>query len=145
MKKLNEKIFRALYFVYLAALLTITVIRPWNGAYHFLAGRINARIMAEYAPILKYDPSLFIYLFFGNIAWFVPFGFYHAYFRNRSFLRTALLGLLLSLFIEVMQFVLGRGVSEVDDLILNTCGSIAGWCLAKLLPPHRNKKRRNNS
>ena len=41
-------------------------------------------------------------------------------------------GFLLSLGIETMQFVLGSGVSELDDLILNTAGAIMGYWLACL-------------
>ena len=47
-----------------------------------------------------------------------------------SLLWAALLGFLLSLGIETMQFILGSGVSELDDLILNTLGAVLGWGFA---------------
>ena len=43
------------------------------------------------------------------------------------FLRALLWGFLLSLFVETGQFVLGSGVSELDDLILNSCGAVLGF------------------
>lgn len=33
----------------------------------------------------------------------------------------------LTLFIETTQYILGTGISEIDDLILNTFGSLIGW------------------
>ena len=47
-----------------------------------------------------------------------------------SLLWAALFGFLLSLGIETMQFILGSGVSELDDLILNTLGAVLGWGFA---------------
>lgn len=53
--------------------------------------------------------------------------------RHRSsLLRAALWGFLLSLLVETGQFVLGSGVSELDDLILNTCGAVLGYAAACL-------------
>ena len=40
---------------------------------------------------------------------------------------TILWGLGLSLYIEVIQYVFGTGVSEVEDLILNTAGTGIGY------------------
>ena len=133
MKKLLRTIFKALYAAYLAVLFAFTVLRPWNGAPHFLGGSVNARLMAAYAPILRYDPSLFIYLFFGNIVWFIPFGLRQGLRPGRTPGGAALRGFLLSLGIEAAQYLLGTGVSELDDLLLNTCGCLIGWCLARLL------------
>ena len=43
--------------------------------------------------------------------------------------RTILCGFGLSLLIELLQFVFGTGVSEVDDLILNTLGTLIGFVI----------------
>ena len=120
----------ALFLLYLAALLTITVVRPWSGGYRFLGGSLNTKLLVSYRPILRTSLSLFLYLFGGNIVWFVPLGFYLRLVKRRSVSRVVLSGFLLSLFIEVMQFVLGTGVSEIDDLVLNTLGSAAGGLAA---------------
>ena len=50
-------------------------------------------------------------------------------------LRAALWGFLLSLGIESMQYILGSGVSELDDLILNTAGAVLGYAFAKTPKP----------
>ena len=51
-------------------------------------------------------------------------------------------GLLLSLLIECAQFVLGCGISEIDDLLLNTLGAMAGYAclpLARLVSGKHEK------
>ena len=50
--------------------------------------------------------------------------------------------LLLSLLIECAQFVLGCGISEIDDLLLNTLGAMAGYAclpLARLVSGKHEK------
>ncbi|MBO4418936.1 MAG: VanZ family protein [Oscillospiraceae bacterium] len=51
----------------------------------------------------------------------------HSVGHRSGLLRAALWGFLLSLGIETMQYVLGSGVSELDDLILNSCGAVLGF------------------
>jgi glycopeptide antibiotics resistance protein len=81
-------------------------------------------------------PGRFIYLFVGNIIWFVPFGFLLPRLTGWG---AGVVGLafLLSLLIETLQFVLGTGVSEVEDLILNTLGGSVGYGIVWML---RRKK-----
>lgn len=126
----GRKLITALFLLYLAVLLTITVVRPWRGGYSFLGGSVNAKLLVGYRPILRTSLSRFVYLFGGNIAWFVPLGFYLGLVQKYPIRRAVLCGFLLSLFIEVMQFVLGTGVSEIDDLLLNTLGSAVGGLAA---------------
>lgn len=70
----------------------------------------------------------------GNVAIFAPIGLL-APLLWRPFgrlLPTALVGLGLSLAIEVMQLFTYRS-TDVDDLILNTLGAVAGYGLWRLL------------
>lgn len=62
----------------------------------------------------------------GNIALFVPFGFFLPLLMKTKFFKTSLCGFLFSLIIELIQLPLER-VSDVDDLILNTLGTILGF------------------
>ena len=83
----------------------------------------------------------FVYHVVGNLTWFMPLGLYlHA--RGWDFAACALAGLLLSLLIECAQFVLGCGISEIDDLLLNTLGAMAGYAclpLARLVSGKHEK------
>ena len=124
---------RVLFWIYMAALLCITVVRPWDGGFHLLGGRINLTVLTGYFSIFRNSVPIFLYLFVGNILWFVPCGFYLVFCEKVALPRAVWLGFLLSLFIEVMQFLLGTGISEIDDLILNTAGCALGGAFARLL------------
>ncbi|MFB4162029.1 VanZ family protein [Geomicrobium sp. JSM 1781026] len=67
----------------------------------------------------------------GNIIMFMPLGFFlPLLFRQvRTILRIVLVGLFVSLWIEVMQFLLTYRVADVDDLILNVIGAFSGGVL----------------
>ncbi|WP_293950984.1 VanZ family protein [uncultured Corynebacterium sp.] len=76
---------------------------------------------------------------FGNIVLFMPFGFF-LYFLLRShssrfpLLEVTLFSALASLGIEVLQWGLSVGYSDVDDLLFNTIGGIIGGTIASRLP-----------
>lgn len=77
-----------------------------------------------------------------NVFLFLPFGFALPLFwkRYRDGRRTLFAGFLLSLFIEGME--LFSGITDVDDLILNTIGAWIGYfiaCVLLLSCPRWNK------
>lgn len=130
----KQQKWETLFTVYLAVLLGITVFRPWAISWnHFFQGSINLKPFAEYARLLRQGKLLrVLYLFLGNIAVFIPVGMYLRYRKqDMEFWRIVLYGFLLSLIIECMQFVLGTGYSELDDLVLNTAGTGIGVKLIK--------------
>ncbi|MBR5309017.1 MAG: VanZ family protein [Clostridia bacterium] len=76
----------------------------------------------------------FIRLFFGNIVWFVPFGFMlPMMLKKYNFITVAFSGFLFSLFIEILQLVLKKGIFEIDDLILNVFGTMIGYSAYKII------------
>jgi glycopeptide antibiotics resistance protein len=128
--KNTDRIIKNSFGTYIAILLLITVIRPWNMDYHFMGGHLNLTLLSDYRYVLHDGATRFIYLFFGNIIWFVPFGYYIVAYKRKSLLTAILIGFALSLVIEITQFVLGSGVSEIDDIILNTFGCFIGGITA---------------
>src|SRR4051812_48261481 len=66
--------------------------------------------------------------FLGNIILFMPIGFLLPLLSRRmeDFPYSVLIGLLVSLFIEIMQLPQNRS-SDVDDLWLNTLGTLLGY------------------
>ena len=129
-----------LFAAYLAVILRITVFRSGFGTHALFTGTVNLTVFAAYLPLLQSrDWGAFVYLFFGNIVWFVPFGFLLRRF-GCSLPRTLLLGFALSLAIETLQFVFATGFSELDDLILNT----AGACLGALAGKRPDDTERND-
>ena len=130
MKKIWKPLFRLGFFAWLVVLLRLTVFRDGCFSNGWFTGRVvwvPFRYLAELVRARYW--SYFLYLFLGNLFWFVPLGF-AVRVRKGSFLKALLLGFLLSAFIETAQFVLGSGVTEVEDLILNTSGACLGWLLA---------------
>lgn len=67
----------------------------------------------------------------GNILWFIPLGMYvyRKYPTHKHY--PLIIGFLTSFFIEVSQFILVSGVSDIDDLLLNTLGCVIGYRLYK--------------
>ncbi|UTR14955.1 VanZ family protein [Salipaludibacillus sp. LMS25] len=76
----------------------------------------------------------------GNILLFVPFGYLFPFLvdsirrikTNVSILLTVFLSMLLSIFIEVSQFLFTYRVANVDDVILNTLGGFIGVFVYKI-------------
>lgn len=127
-----------LFFLYLAVVLRITVFRSGFGTYALFGGKLNFTVFAAYLPLLRaHRWGTFVYLFFGNIVWFIPFGFFLHRF-GRSLPQALLLGLAFSLVIEILQFIFATGISELDDLILNTAGAGLG-ALTKLSRTSRSR------
>jgi glycopeptide antibiotics resistance protein len=61
----------------------------------------------------------------GNIVIFIPLGIYLPLSKNDKRVITNLLFIfIVSLFVEIIQGLLGIGVSDIDDIILNCLG---GW------------------
>lgn len=71
----------------------------------------------------------------GNFAMFIPSGIMLPliYPRFNNFPKVALAGIGLSLIIEVIQLPFAVRASDVDDLILNTLGCMAGYGLYALV------------
>lgn len=125
----ERRITDAVFLLYLLVLLRITVFRHGFSMAHLMEnGTINLTLFEDYIPLLLQQRWFrFAYLFVGNIVWFVPLGFYlRAVKRVDRIWKAALCGFVLSLLIESLQYVFGTGISELDDLILNTFGAWAG-------------------
>ena len=71
---------------------------------------------------------------FGNVLAFMPFGFFLPviWVRTRHWYITVLLSFAMSLLVETMQLVGKVGSFDVDDLLLNTLGGMAGYGLYRL-------------
>ena len=126
--------------------------RRW-GWMALLALYLNAMYIVIGVPGIQYirwDPTLNLIPFqdfsTSNIAGMVlnaimlaPLGFLlPAYFeRYRRWNRTIAAGFLTSLTVEAIQLLTFRA-TDVDDLIMNTLGTVVGFLLAKLIFRHRS-------
>ena len=92
------------------------------------------RMFLDYWHDLTQGGGFFTALnFLGNLAVFVPLGFFPALlFRGAGWRRSALVGLGTSVFVEAGQYFLMRS-TDIDDVILNTLGALCGFWLYLLL------------
>lgn len=93
-------------------------------------------VFRDYLEDLFKGPVFFLVTlvnFFGNLAMFIPIGFFPALlFRNASWKRSVLIGLGMSTLIEVAQYFIVRNTA-IDDIILNTAGALCGYFLFLLI------------
>ena len=76
-----------------------------------------------------HGPYIALINLLGNVACFVPFGFFVPFHSKgyRNIIVVTCLTFIFSLFIELTQLILKIGVFDVDDLLLNTIGGIIGY------------------
>ncbi len=142
-RKLERWLLPSLFALWLTVLLRITVFRPGCLTHGLFSGRVEWVPFVYLAKLIEVGYwRYFTYLFVGNLIWFVPAGIFVRLHdvrrtaegapRRHGLFRAAAFGFALSLGIELSQFVLGSGVTEVEDLILNTTGAVLGWLAAGL-------------
>ncbi|SHO46924.1 VanZ family protein [Anaerocolumna xylanovorans] len=83
--------------------------------------------------------------FWGNIALFIPLGIFLVLLFNhcQKFLFTLLTGAGISLLIELLQ-LFGIRAADIDDILLNTAGTILGYLSGKILVSFVPFCRRNS-
>lgn len=63
----------------------------------------------------------------GNIILFIPLGVYLCLFKYDKRIGTNVLWILIiSILVEITQYILGIGASDIDDVILNSLGGLLG-------------------
>lgn len=121
---------------YVILVLMLTTFRntyfPWQLDFHF--GRplsdVNLIFLKETWKLIYAKSEVdFIYNSFGNVICFVPLGVLVpiVFSKKQTFGRVVCLGMLFSIIIETLQFLLETGVSDIDDVFFNTCGMAIGY------------------
>lgn len=79
----------------------------------------------------------------GNIAAFMPFGFFLPIIsrKSRKWYNTTAIGFCFSFFVETIQLVFRVGSFDVDDIILNTTGAVFGYLLYQIVQKTRIWRR----
>ena len=126
---MKKKIIFALYIFFLLYFLIFSEIYGRSGVmqdYHY-----NITPFQEIERFCKYREQLGLMSYinlFGNVLIFVPFGFMEPLTsKKRSFWATLIDGCLVSLSVEIFQFITKVGRFDVDDLMLNTTGVALGY------------------
>jgi glycopeptide antibiotics resistance protein len=154
----KEKLFKRLsivvFIVYLllvvwVAILKCNIIENVKYSYYFLSElTLKERVLREINPIGWYiDPPIKSQVPFYlrddllNVALFVPFGLYLAYFfKNKKILKILITAFLFSLSIELFQLFTLLGGGSSKDIITNTLGALIGGVIfSKIYSPSRIK------
>lgn len=125
MKKI---LFYLIFILYIIVLIKITIIRDGiSFEVLFQNGKINMIPFIDLFLTFKKSQTSFIYLFIGNIICFIPIGIFIATKKKHSFILAIIVGLSVSISIEFFQYMFGNGISELDDILLNTLGVLIGY------------------
>ena len=96
--------------------------------------RYNLVLFKEIKRFWQYREQLGWYAMFtnlfGNVIIFMPFGFFLPMAsKYRSFFAAVFYSFTLSLCVETFQLLTKVGSFDVDDLLLNTIGGVAGYII----------------
>lgn len=134
----HREFFLLIFFMFCGGMAFITLTPRWFHWITFLSD-IQAEAYFQIGSInlipfrtFVFDPWSFLILL-GNVIMFIPIGFFVILlWRNISLKRLFFIGLLTTLFIELIQLVVGRAL-DIDDLLLNTLGVLLGGLFCHLL------------
>ncbi len=117
-----KEIFSLVFIIYVMCLFEVVTLQDNNyGLSNFI----------PFKEIFRYSigSRLFIKNIIGNILLFIPYGYFIGYYiNNKKIWTTAILTMLISITIEIVQINIGR-TFDIDDVILNTCGGTIGFII----------------
>ena len=149
--KIRDFWLRILFIIYCILLITILFLNNEYRMYDFHGININTFSREHFETINIIPFSTIIGYIYGllfkdvsmsiviinlvtNLLLFSPMGFFiPLLFKNRitNIKQFIILIIILSLFVEILQFITYRGSTDIDDIILNTMGAIIVYALMK--------------
>ena len=144
----RKKLTRNVFIIYIIGVLSLTfIVRETM----ILRTPDNRGVILEpfrEVDTMLHQPNHFFWFMqiFLNILLFVPFGFLLPMIseRFRSFGLTTVIGFIFSAGIETMQYITGRGLTEVDDVINNTAGALIGYVIYEIMMYLHKRTQRNS-
>lgn len=130
---LRHEAARLLAIGYLAALTEIIALRGGMGT----TRKLRLVPLDTLRRTFEAGPWQFIYNLVGNILWFVPLGML---LHRKKLLCAASIGAAVSVLLETLQWLMRTGITDIDDVIINALGTLAGAILMREL----NKFRKRN-
>lgn len=126
---------KILFVLYIAFIIYFLIFSDWYGRtgemqeYHY-----NLVLFKEIKRFWNYRDQVGWFVMFknlfGNVVIFMPFGFFMPMAgRYRSIFFAIFYSFGLSLCVEVFQLITKVGSFDVDDLLLNTLGGLAGYLI----------------
>ena len=127
-----------LYLILLLFMMLFAVADPISGYSAIRANLRGVSIMplhsiAQYLQADGGHGAVMVNLL-GNVVMFAPLGFYATALRkDKRILWNLLWVFLFSLSAEIIQYVFARGISDIDDILLNCLGGLLGIFIYKAL------------
>lgn len=82
----------------------------------------------------------------GNLCLFIPFGIYLLHFyKNHKAIHYIIMIVLTSIAIELIQYILSLGATDIDDVILNSLGGVIGVLLYRMIDALMKDKQKVKS
>lgn len=113
--------------------------------------RYNLELLKEIKRFIRYREVVglesFVVNIMGNVLAFTPFGYLLPLLdkKYRSFFFVFFLSMLFSVSIEVVQMLLKVGIFDVDDILLNTVGGIAGYLFYAICHGISERRRKHKT
>ena len=147
--KIREFWLKTLFIIYCLLLITILFL---NNEYrmggfqnintfskeHFEASNIIpfATIVEYIRGVISYNINTIIVIinFTTNLLLFAPMGFFVPILfqsRIKNTIQFVIMIIILTLIVEILQFITYRGSTDIDDIILNTIGAVIVYVLMK--------------
>ena len=82
---------------------------------------------------IQYSFGYFLYQVLGNIALFVPFGFFIFIKTNKNIKKSSIIIFMITLGVEIIQGFIPYRFCEIDDLWLNTLGGYIGLTISSII------------
>ena len=107
------------------------------------SGQINLNLISGYLDVWNSWSSTSFLLLVYNIAMLMPLGFMLPLIslKFRTWKAALFSALIYTTFIEVFQLISHRGIFELDDLVHNIIGAIAGYLIIKIFLDYKNEKK----
>lgn len=132
------------FLVYILAVLFLTFIVRENMVLRTPENRgVILQPLRELEAMIKQPDHFFWFMqIFLNILLFIPFGALLPCIsqRVRNPFITVVAGFIFSGAIETMQYITGRGLTEIDDVITNTVGAAVGYIVYAVITGLCKKK-----
>lgn len=144
-KKRIRFIGKILFVLYILFIIYFLIFSDWYGRSGVSEEyRYNLILFQEIKRFWRYRKQLGLFAMFtnlfGNVIIFMPFGFFMPMAsRYESFFSSVFYSFGLSLCVETFQLVTKVGSFDVDDLLLNTIGGMAGYILYVICDAIRRK------
>jgi len=114
--------FSAVFYAFMV--IVITFFSRMEGS----TNAVNLRLFSTFGTDLQ--SKIFIV---ENIIMFVPFGAFLRLYGVKRFPVSLAVVSVASMAIEVLQFLTGRGIMQIDDILTNTIGGCIGFIATNLL------------